>query len=329
MRFNGNMEAGFIPHQGCGIEIFSQGEKERLHEGILRILERVGLGVHSDQALDIYSQGGCHVDKANKIVKFPRYVVEKSLMQIPSHFLMAGRIPEHDYYCGGRRVGFTPFGVGLLVEDLKGVGARESTINDFAEIFRVCDALDTIDVMLAVVQAVDMPEESQELAMTAAAFKNSSKHYAADAANAKTAETMIEMASIVAGGSKELRDRPILSFGVCPVTPLKLPGEAADVIIVAAKAGLPVEVLSMAMAGATSPVPLAGTIVVHMAEVIGALVLAQLVNPGCASYFGSSSTTFDMKSCAATVGAPEFALVNAGLAEMAQYYKVPITIGGL
>lgn len=62
---------------------------------------------------------------------------------------------------------------------------------------------------------------------------------------------------------------------------------------------------------------------------IGALVLAQLVNPGCPSYFGSSTTTFDMKSCAATVEAPEFALVNTALAEMAQYYKVPITVGGL
>lgn len=329
MRINGNVEAGFASQRGLRLAVFSEDEKHAIHEGVLRTLERVGLGVYSDQALDLYAQGGCRVDMKKKTVKIPRYVLERTLRQTPSHVFFAGRIPEHDYDCGGRRVGFTPFGVGLLVEDLAGGPAREATIKDFAEIFRVCDALDSVDIMLSVVQAVDLPDDVQELAMAAAAFKNSSKHYAADAADAETAGAMIEMARLIVGGETALRERPILSFGVCPVSPLKLPGEAAEVVIAAARAGLPVEILSMAMAGATSPMTLAGTLVVHLAEVLGGMVLAQIVNPGCPCYIGSSSTTFDMKNSAATVGAPEFALVNSALAEMAHYYHVPITVGGL
>lgn len=329
MRFNGNVEAGYRPRHGLSVEIFSRDELDRLHEGMLRTLSRVGLGVYSDQALDIFAQGGCQVDLGKKVVKMPAHVVEKALRTVPSEILLAGRIPEHDYFCGGRKVGFTPFGVGLLVDDLHGGEARGTTLQDFADITRVCDALDTIDVILPAVQAVDLPDKAQEIGMAAAAFKNSSKHYAADSANGRATNYMIEMATMIAGGRQELRDRPILSFGVCPVSPLKLPGEAAEVIITAAEAGLPVESLSMAMSGATSPMPLAGTVVVHMAEVIGSVVLAQIVNPGCPSYIGSSTTTFDMKCCAATVGAPEFALANAAVAEIARYYRIPNIVGGL
>ena len=323
------IEAGFTSRQGCGLNIFSRDEMDCIHESVIYILDKVGLGVHSDEALNIYAQGGCRVDRAKRTVKIPPYVLEKAVRQIPKKILLAGRDRANDFLCGGRRIGFSPFGVGLLVEDLGHGEARDATLKDFEEIFRICDALDTVDIMLSVVQAVDLPAETQELQMTATAFKNSSKHYAADAADGKTAELMIEMAAMIVGSKDALRERPILSFGICPVSPLQLPGEAADVLLVAARHGLPVEVLSMAMAGATSPMSLAGTIAVHLAEVLGSIVLAQIDSPGAPTYIGSSTTTFDMKSCAATVGSPEFGLVNAALAEMAHYYEVPVTVGGL
>ena len=74
---------------------------------------------------------------------------------------------------------------------------------------------------------------------------------------------------------------------------------------------------------------LAGTLVVHNAEVLGGIVLAQLVNPGTPCMYGSSTTIFDMKHGTATVGAPEFGMINAALAELAHYYEVPVTVGGL
>ena len=63
--------------------------------------------------------------------------------------------------------------------------------------------------------------------------------------------------------------RPILYIGVCPVSPLKLPRDATEVIIETARWGMPDNILSMAMAGGSSPVTLAGTLVTHNAEVLG------------------------------------------------------------
>jgi trimethylamine--corrinoid protein Co-methyltransferase len=251
------------------------------------------------------------------------------MAQAPKNILFAARDPEKDFLTGGRKVGFKPFGVGLKIEDMDKGGFRDSTLKDCSEIIKLCDSLDTVCINLPPVMANDMPDSNFELYVAAEGFKNTTKHFQSDAQNGEIAEKMIQMAEMLAGGSKELRERPLLSLAVCPVSPLKLPKEAAEVIMVSAEHGVPIEVLSMAMAGATSPMTLAGTMVVHNAEVLSGIVLAQLVSPGTPCVYGSSTTVFDMKYGTATVGAPEFGMINAALAEMAHYYEVPVTVGGL
>ena len=314
---------------GWKLSMFTEDDIRRIHEATLHVLDKVGMQVHLDEALGIYAEGGCRVDRAAGTVKFPPHVVERCLKQAPARVLYAARNPKHDYLAGGRSVGFIPFGVGLKVEDLDSGALRKSTLKDCGEIMKVCDALDTVSVMLAPVVASDKPDATCELYTAAEGFKNTSKHYGSDAANGRVAEKMIEMAEMVAGGSRELKERPILSLGVCPVSPLKLPREAAEVIIVTARYGLPIEILSMAMAGASSPMTMAGTLVVHNAEVLGGIVLAQLVNPGVPCIYGSSTSAFDMRCGTATVGAPEFGMLNAALAELGHFYEVPVDVGGL
>ena len=60
------------------------------------------------------------------------------------------------------------------------------------------------------------------------------------------------MAEAIVGGKEELKYRPIVSFGVCPTSPLQLIGDCCDVLIEASKHHLPINVLSMAMSGSES-----------------------------------------------------------------------------
>jgi trimethylamine--corrinoid protein Co-methyltransferase len=104
--------------------------------------------------------------------------------------------------------------------------------------------------------------------------------------------------------------------------------DAADVIIQAAKHWIPGNVLSMAMAGASSPISVSGALVTHNAEVLSGIILAQLTNPGSPVIYGSSTTTFDMKCGTATVGAPEMGMISAAVAELANYYNLPSLVAG-
>ena len=140
---------------------------------------------------------------------------------------------------------------------------------------------------------------------------------------------MREMAAAIVGGAEKLRERPIFSYVVCPVSPLKLPRDVSDVIIEGARAGVPTTVVSMAMAGGSAPVNLAGAVVVHNAEVLSALTLAQLAKKGASIVYGSSTTALDLRYASASVGSPECGLINAAIACMARSYLLPSWVAGL
>lgn len=87
-------------------------------------------------------------------------------------------------------------------------------------------------------------------------------------------------------------------------------------------------VLSMGMAGGSTPVNLAGALVVHNCEALAGLVLSQVTRKGAKFIYGSSSTAMDLRYGAAVVGTPELAMLNAGVACMARYYKLPSWAAG-
>jgi trimethylamine--corrinoid protein Co-methyltransferase len=68
---------------------------------------------------------------------------------------------------------------------------------------------------------------------------------------------------------------------------------------------------------------LAGTLACANAETLSGMVISQLVNKGTPFIIGNISTAFDQRTGIMAYGAPEFGLINAGQAALAQYYKLP------
>ena len=164
---------------------------------------------------------------------------------------------------------------------------------------------------------------------TALALKNTTKCVGTGALSTYDVDAIVAMGAAVAGGEDKLRERPLVYFCECPVSPLKITRDAAEVIMGAARHGLPNNVISMAMAGASSPVTLAGTLVTHNCEVLASLTLAQLTERGAPTIYGSSTTAIDLRLAAASVGSPELGLLSASVAQLAQRYMLPSFVAGL
>jgi trimethylamine---corrinoid protein Co-methyltransferase len=320
--------AGSMMSMGWGLTAFSRDVLEQIHAATLDVLQSTGVSVASDEALDILKKGGCQVNRKTQVVRFPEHVVKAALDLCPSQILLAGRDPANDYLMGGKMVGFTTFATGVQTEDLQTGAIRESTKDDVAAISRLTDALDHLDVLSSPVVPRDVPETSYALHMLEAVLNNCTKHYCGDAETKAEMDLAVEMATVVVGDTETLKRRPIISFGVCPTSPLQITPSAADITIQAARHGLPNVILSMVMAGASSPISLSGAIVTHNAEVLAAIILAQLTESGAPVIYGSSSTTFDMMHGSAVVGVPELAMISAGAVELANYYGLPSYIAG-
>lgn len=315
--------------QGLGLQSLTSADLDNIHGATLKVLQHVGIKVYSPEALEVYAYGGADVDFQTGLVRIPPYMVEEAIESSPSCFTLAGRTSENDVLIGGRRVHFSTFGAGCKVIDpLTGL-ITYATKSDLAQAALVADYLDHVDVFTSAVTATDMPVDVAGLHEAEAFLLNTSKHCQhCHLSDGFEAQVFYEMAATIVGGWQELKERPIVSALVCPSSPLQLHKGTAEIIMVSARAGVPVNILPMVMAGATAPVTLAGAVVVHNAEVLGGLVLNQLTRRGAPVIYGGSSTTFDMFALTAPVSAPEAAILSAAVAEMAHFYLLPSFVGG-
>lgn len=323
-----NLFAGRERSGGLSLDVFTADEIEDIHLATLGVLERTGVWVETDEALGIFAAGGCRVDRDSRVVRIPPGVVDDAVRSAPASIALCGRDPANDIVIADGRVGFSNFGEGVMVVDPQSGELRESTKQDLADIARLCDALPAVDVFEIAVGAGDMPPRTASLHNHEAAIVNQTKPISGGPLDGQAVRTSLRMLEAVQGSADTVRERPMMIMGTCPVSPLKLVRECCEIVIEAARAGVPSCVLSMAMAGGSSPVTLAGTLVTHNAEVLAGLTLAQLTERGSKVLYGSSTTAMDLRLAAASVGSPELALISAGAAQLARQYRLPSYIAG-
>ena len=200
---------------------------------------------------------------------------------------------------------------------------------DVADICTVVDWCSEIDVYEAAITPRDCPEDVATVHHFAAALPHITKPMMFGPLSKLEQQACLDMAAAVVGGHDALRERPITGFGMCSVSPLQLTEQGSDVCLDTARAGLPLSILSMCMAGGTSPQTLAGTLVLHNAEVLAGITLVQLAERGAPVLYSSSTTGMDLRLGAASVGTPETALLNACIGQIAARYSMPCWVAGL
>ena len=319
-------KAGSLASGGLSLNMFTQDEMDAIHRATLEILETTGVLIGSPEARELLVEAGASVYDED-LVRIPQWLVAEAVASAPEVLTLPGRTPDRDVMMDGRRVIFTNFGEAVYIVDPESGALRNSTKKDVEDLTRLVDALDVIPVCERMAGAQDYPEAVAELHNYEALLMNTTKHVFTGGGNGRLTQYMINMAK-AAVGEEDFANRCPVTFNTCPISPLKLTGDVCEVIMVAARNGAIVNVLSMGMAGGSTPVNLAGALVVHNCEALAGLVLSQVTRKGAKFIYGSSSTAMDLRYGAAVVGTPELALLNAAVACMARYYKLPSWAAG-
>ena len=320
---------------GLKLEMFSDDDIQRIDYATRDVLANYGVQVSDEEGLQIFKDAGCEVNFETKMVKIPSKLINQALSTAPEGVWIYGRDDENTYkLVHNGPVYYTNFGTGIQMCDYLGDNkykTRDSNEEDLANSAKIVDALPNFAVYSLAVSARNWAgvgaEDVHEMITS---IKNSSKHFHHIDPVAENVDFYWEMLKAYYGGDEKMaRDRPIMSMLVCPTSPLELSHNAAQVIIKGARYGIPVNVLSMAMAGGSSPIFLTGTLVTHNAEILSGLVLSQLANPGARVLYGSSTTTFDLRYGTAPVGSPELAVISSAVAKLGQYYGLPVFTAGM
>ena len=323
-----NPRAGARKSGGFRLEVFTDDELREIHGATLEVLSRTGVFVEDDEAREIFAAAGADVDGETHVVRLPAHLVEDAVRSAPSTVVMCGRDPARDVVLEDGRVGFTNFGEGIQVVDPYTGELHESLKQDVADCTKIIDALPEIDVVERPLGAHDVPPDTASLHNAEAIFSNTTKHATIGPLSGFCARKMIDMAAAIVGGHDDAAP------AADPLVP-HLPGEPAQ----AGQGRLrdhhrgrprrhPRQRALMAMAGGSSPVSLAGTLVTHNAEVLSGITLAQLTHRGAPVIYGSSTTALDLRFASASVGSPECGMIGAGVACLARFYLLPSWVAG-
>ena len=309
---------------GGMIKILTDDDIDQIHLSALSILWRIGIEVREDQAFRILQKAGCPTNGMR--VRIPTYLVENAIRLAPKTFTLYGRDPDFKVPVEGRRVFYEPMIGRLNTLDLENGKRRRTTLQDVCDLVRLADALEHYTLLHsgAIMPHIEgIPDEVAHVHGYYASVKNSSKVIKGVVRGKEKAKDCIRMAAIIAGGEAALQHRPNI-FTTCNViSPLQFAPEQTEGLIEYARMGLPVDIASEPQCGATAPATLAGTIAQQTAEILGMMVVAQLVNPGTPVLMGTVAAAMDMRNGTIALGGVEAAMINVAHAQMAQFYQIP------
>jgi len=301
------------------MQYLSDDEKQFVHEQTVRVLEEIGIAFNTPKAIDLLEAAGAPVDRENLTARLPWELVERCLKTVPRRILLAGRDPKHDRYLDDDEpIVFTTDGTATyMYDDLTGE-RWEGTQEDLRRVMRLFEGLDEIDMNWCSICPRDIDPITSGLEMAAIGLTESGKHLQDEVRVPEQVPPFVEMLETFAGAS--LKERPIYSVTNCTIAPLQHDAEMTEAGLELARAGVPIFVLPMPQMGTTGPMTVLGTCIVNMAELLSAVVLFQLAEPGCAIVSGVGSAAAEMRSGLYLCGAPEVGLINIVCIEMSRHY---------
>lgn len=306
----------------------SEAEKDAIVDEALELLAHVGMRFAGSRALPLLRERGARVDETG-LVRFPRELVEWAAGQCPREVVMAGLTEADDVRLGeDEPFHFAPSGCVAKTLDFRTGERRASTLRDVQEVTALLDELAELDIMWTQVSATDVPLEQRELTEYFTLLTETRKHVTFVDCPTEV-DAVVRLCEILAGDLERFRARPRISTVVTAASPLQVDGGVLDMHLALAPHGVPVNVYSMTVAGATSPVMLAGTVAQGLAEFLGIATALQVAAPGARAVFCFGSGVLDMRQTTFSQGCVESALMAAMATEVGHHLGVPTLNPGL
>ncbi len=299
-------------------ERMSATQCNKIHWASLEMLERYGVKLHDQQAIDLLKKGGADVD--GNIVYVPSGMVEKAFTTVPKRVVLYNRNAEPVMPVEGRRSFYGPGSDTLNIIDHRTGERRKPVLNDVREGIILCDALPNIDFVMSLMLPTDVDPTIADTFQMEVMLNNTIKPVIAVSYDMPGMFDAVEMAEAVMGGADALRQHPILCGYINVVTGLNHNAESLQKLLFLSGKGLPLIYMPSSTAGANTPVTQAGAVALDNAGVLLGLVLSQLNREG-APYImpGMPSAPMDMR----TMNAPYAYPVRGIFQAMAQMYKLP------
>ena len=291
-----------------------------------------------DQAMDILATRGVQIDDRecfdrlvdagltgapDQRLLMPRAAVEKAIEQAPASIELFDRDGASHARLEKDQVHFTPASSALRILDHRTEQIREPTTGDFVEYVRVADQLKNLSYLSTAFVTHDVPQDLADAWRLYLVLSQSKSPVVTGAFTPDGVPRMVRIMEMFRSDLDDLIERPMAIFTCCPNTPLRWGDDSINNLIDCAEAGVPVEVVPVLLLGMISPATPVGALVLHTAEVLSGLTIAQTIRPGSPILFGGAPASFHMKLMTNPMTAVEALQIYCGYAQIAKRLDVP------
>jgi len=315
------IQSSNIKNRSVSLKILTDDQIWEIRQAAFDIIEKIGFKCHHKEVHKMMKQAGAWVKDNN--IKIPKYIVQECLVTTPQGWTIFDRNGKRALELEGEKSHYGTSTASPNTRDAFTGDIRPTGIKDIELGAKVADYLDGIDFVMPMGTAQDVPGDAAEVHEFEAMVSNTTKPSVFIGYTALGCEYVYEMASVIAGGQNNLREKPFLIAYPEAIAPLFFPDEVVERIFVAADRFMPQLPGSTVQAGATGPVTLAGLITLMTAESLIHITIAQLRKKGCPVAMSGNVGILDMKTALMAMGAPENNLALAAQAEVARSFNLP------
>ncbi len=303
------------------LELLDRSLVNRILGEALELLDTLGTKVGTREALDLLGSAGARVE--GDIARLPTKLIQRALDSAPHEFFLYTRSGEPAVHYGGNDVHFDPGSSCLNILDSDTQQPRPAISADLVRMVQATEMLSEFAAQSTAMVCNDVSSEIGDWYRLLLVLWYSDKPIVTGAFSIPTLQIMLDLLAADAGSVEALKEKPRAVFDVCPSPPLNWSEFASQNMIELARAGVPAEIVSMPLAGATAPVTLAGAIVQHAAECLAGITIHQFAHPGAPIVWGGAPAIFDMSTGNTPMGAIETAMLNLGCAQIGKSLGLP------
>ncbi len=290
-----------------------------IHFASLEILERTGVRLHYEDAVDMLKKAGAHVSDGNR-VRIPSHLVEWALRTVPKRVVLCDREANRVMPLEGRK---SYFGTGsdcLNILDHRTGERRKAKLDDVRDAMQVCEHLPNIDFVMSTFLPWDVPTEAMDRYQMEAMLFHTRKPLLFVTPGFEGCTDCVEMAEVIAGGEEALRQNPFVACYINLTADLVHNKESLQKLLYMAEKGLPTTYTPTGNRGALAPSTSAGAQAHMAAGNLTGLLLSQLKREGTPFIWGGWGLPMDMRTQVIPYAPPD--MIGLGAAQ-AHYYGLP------